>query len=460
MTEATKKQGATATYKENKMGVMPVNKLLVTMSLPMIISMLIQALYNIVDSIFVARISEDALSAVTLAFPVQNILISVSIGTAVGINALLSRSLGERDQERINKTASNGLFLAFVSYLVIAFLGITCTGLFFRVQTDITAIVTQGITYLTIVTVGSFGLFMEITYERLLQSTGKTFYTMITQGVGAIINIILDPILIFGFFGLPAMGVAGAAIATIIGQFVAMFLAIYFNRTKNHEVQLSFKGFRPEGWIIKRIYAVGVPSIIMSSVASIMTFGINKILLGFSSTAVAVFGVYFRLQSFVFMPVFGLNNGMVPIIAYNYGAGKRDRITQTIKYSVIYAVGIMVVGMVGFMFFGRYLLMLFDASDTMLALGVPALRIIATHFAFAGFCIVATSVFQALGNGMISLIVSVCRQLVVLLPVAFFLSRLIGITGVWWAFPIAEVISLIMCCFFLRHVYKTKIQPL
>ncbi|MDO4541712.1 MAG: MATE family efflux transporter [Bacillota bacterium] len=448
------------TYKENKMGVMPVNKLLVTMSLPMITSMIIQAMYNIVDSIFVARISEDALSAVSLAFPVQNLLISVAVGTGVGINALLSRSLGEKDLARVNATANNGLFLALCSYIVIALLGVFGSGFFFRVQTDISAIVDQGTTYLTIITAGSLAVFMQVTYERLLQSTGKTFYTMITQGTGAIINIILDPILIFGFFGLPAMGVAGAAIATIIGQTIGMALAIYFNKTKNTEVKVSFKGFRPNGWVIKNIYAVGIPSIIMSSVSSVMTFGINKILLGFSSTAVAVFGVYFRLQSFVFMPVFGLNNGMVPIIAYNYGAAKRERITKTIKLSVMYAIGMMLIGLICFIVFSKYLLLIFNASDTMLAIGIPALRIIATHFAFAGFCIIATSVFQALGNGVISLVISVCRQLVVLLPVAFLLSKIIGINGVWWAFPIAEVVSLALCSIFLRRIYKKKIQVL
>ncbi len=450
----------TAAYKENKMGVMPVNKLLITMSLPMVTSMLIQAMYNIVDSIFVARISEEALSAVSLAFPVQNLLISVAVGTAVGINALLSRSLGEGDQNRVNKTASNGIFLALVSYVVVALLGIFGSRFFFALQTDISSIVEQGSIYLTIITAASLGIFMEVTYERLLQSTGKTFYTMLTQGLGAIINIVLDPILIFGFFGLPALGVAGAAIATVIGQLIAMCLAIHFNKTKNPEVQLSFKGFRPDGWIIKRIYAVGIPSIVMASVASVMTFGINKILLGFSSTAVAVFGVYFRLQSFVLMPVFGLNNGMVPIVAYNYGAGKKDRITETIKLSVIYAMVIMLLGLACFMIFAKYLLLAFDASASMLAMGVPALRIISLSFVFAGFCIVASSVFQALGNGIISLIVSVGRQLVVLLPVAFVLSRVIGINGVWWAFPIAEIASLALCGVFLRHVYKTKIQPL
>lgn len=459
-TGSLKSQDMSAALKENKMGVMPVNKLLITMSLPMMTSMLIQALYNIVDSIFVARISEDALSAVSLAFPVQNLMISLAIGTAVGINALLSRSLGEKDQEKVNKAAVNGIFLELISYVAVALLGLFGSHFFFSVQTDIQTIVEQGTIYLTIVTVGSFCVFMEVTFERLLQSTGKTFYTMITQGLGAIINIILDPILIFGFFGLPAMGVAGAAVATVIGQFVAMCLAYHFNRTRNPEVQIKFKGFRPEGWIIRRIYAIGVPSIVMASVSSVMTFCLNKILLSFSSTAVAVFGVYFRLQSFVMMPVFGLNNGMVPIVAYNYGAAKRDRIVKTIKLSIVYAVCLMLIGLACFMIFAKYLLLAFDASESMLAMGVPALRIISLSFIFAGFCIISSSVFQAMGNGILSLLVSVGRQLFVLVPVAFILSRFIGINGVWLAFPIAEIASLILCSFFMRHVYLTKIKPL
>ncbi|MEG0999227.1 MAG: MATE family efflux transporter [Clostridiales bacterium] len=442
------------------MGTMPVKKLLITMSLPMVIAMLIQAMYNIVDSIFVARISEDALAAVSLAFPVQNLMISIAVGTAVGVNAMLSRSLGQKNQDHVNKTANNGVFLAVLSYLGIAILGIFFSYKFFSVQTDIPAIIDQGGIYLLICTVFSFGLFVEITFERLLQSTGKTFYTMITQGVGAVINIILDPILIFGWFGLPAMGVMGAAIATVTGQIVAMFLAIYYNKTKNPEVQLKFKGFRPNKWIIGRIYSVGLPSIVMSSVSSVMTFGINRILLEFSSTAIAVFGVYFKLQSFVLMPIFGLNNGMVPILAYNYGAAKKQRIIDTIKYSSIYATLMMLFGMCCFLFLPKYLLLLFDASPSMLAVGIPALRIISLSFLFAGFCIVAGSVFQALGNGMLSLITAVARQLVVLLPVAFVLSHFIGLNGVWLSFPIAEVASLFFSVLFLRRIYLQKIKPL
>ena len=445
---------------ENKMGVMPVNKLLLSMSLPMMISMLVQALYNIVDSMFVAQISENALTAVSLAFPVQNLMIAVGTGTGVGINALLSKSLGEREYKRADDTAKNGIFLALMSFLLFLVLGLTMSRTFFTWQTDIQEIVDYGTEYMTICCVFSFGLYSQLIFEKLLQSTGKTFYTMLTQGLGAIINIILDPILIFGLFGMPKMGVAGAATATIIGQIIAACLAVYFNVKKNHEISVNLKGFRPSGNIIRRIYGVGVPSIIMASIGSVMTFGMNKILIAFTSTATAVFGVYFKLQSFIFMPVFGLNNGMVPIIAYNYGARKEKRITQTMKLSIIYAVSIMIVGCIVFMTIPDLLLKIFNASDTMLEIGVPALRIICISFLFAGFCIITSSVCQALGHGFLSLLVSLIRQLCVLLPSAYILSRVGGLHAVWWSFPIAEVASLILCTIFLRHIYRKEIKPL
>ena len=445
---------------ENKMGVMPVNRLLVSMSVPMMLSMLVQALYNVVDSMFVAQISENALTAVSLAFPAQNLMIAVATGTGVGVNALLSRCLGEKNFDHVNKTANHALFLAICNFIVFAALGLFFSRTFFLLQTDIPDIVEHGTSYLMICTVFSFGLFGEITCEKLLQSTGKTFYSMLTQGLGAILNIIFDPILIFGLFGFPKMGVAGAAAATVFGQIMAFFLGIYFNHAKNHEIKISFRGFRPQGFVIKNIYAVGVPSIIMASIGSVMTFGMNKILIAFTSTASAVFGVYFKLQSFIFMPVFGLNNGMVPIVAYNYGAAKPDRIIQTIKLSVIYAVSIMLIGFAVFQLFPDRLLAIFNASDNMLEIGIPALRTISFSFLLAGFCIVCSSVFQALAHGMLSLWISVLRQLVVLLPVAFILSRVGGLSVIWFAFPIAEVCSVVISSLFLRYVYKKEILPL
>lgn len=379
---------ATAHSNENKMGTMPVNKLLVSMSLPMIASMLVQALYNVVDSVFVAQISENALTAVSLAFPIQSLMIAVSSGTCVGINALLSRSLGEKRQKEANLSAVNGVFLAFVSYLVFALMGIFGSHLFFASQTENREIVEFGTQYLTICLIFSFGIFMEMTFERIMQSTGRTIYSMVTQGTGAIINIILDPIMIFGLFGFPRLGIRGAAIATVTGQIIAMILAVWFNHKKNRDVQLSFKGFKPDGRIIAKIYEVGVPSIVMQSIVSIMTFGMNKILIMFSETAVSVLGIYFKLQSFIFMPIFGLNNGVIPIVAYNYGAGHKKRIMDTIKLSTFIAVGIMLIGLIIFQVFPEGLLKLFNASDHMLEVGVPALRIISTSFLFAGYCII------------------------------------------------------------------------
>jgi putative MATE family efflux protein len=442
---------------ENKMGVMPIRRLLITMSAPMMVSMLVQALYNIVDSMFVAQINENALTAVSLAFPVQNFMIAVGAGTGVGINALLSRSLGEKNTVNANKAAGNGIFLALLSCIAFVFFGLSSVRPFFEAQTNVTEIIKYGRDYLFVCCVCSFALFGQITLERLLQSTGKTFYTMITQTAGAITNIILDPILIFGYFGLPQLGVTGAAIATVIGQFVAFLLAVYYNIAKNHEISLTVKKIRPDSAIIKKIYAVGVPSIIMVSIGSVMIFGMNKILLAFTPTAAAVFGVYFKVQSFVFMPIFGLNNGMVPILAYNLGAKKRARLIGTIKLSIVYAVCIMLIGLAVFQLIPNKLLLLFNASTEMLAIGIPALRIISISYLFAGFCIVAGSVFQAMGNGVMSLMVSLARQLGVLLPVAYFLSRSGMVNMVWWAFPIAEIASLICSGIFLKQLYDQVI---
>lgn len=445
---------------ENKMGVMPIPKLLITMSLPIVLSMLVQALYNIVDSIFVAQINENALTAVSLAFPVQNLMIAISAGTGVGINALLSRNLGEKKYEDANLAARNGIFLAIVSSIIMALIGIFGSRLFFLMQTKDPQIVSYGTQYMTIITVVSIGIFMQITFERLLQATGRTIYTMITQGLGAIINIILDPILIFGLFGFPRMEVAGAALATVTGQVIAVFLSLYYNIKKNPEININMKGFRPNKRVISYIYQVGIPSIIMQSIGSVMVFGMNKILLLFSSTAAAVFGVYFKLQSFIFMPIFGLNNGMIPIIAYNYGSRQKKRILSTIKLSVGIAVFIMCIGFFLFQAFPAQLLSFFDASEHMLEIGVPALRIISLSFIFAGYCIIIGSVFQALGNGMYSLVVSAARQLLVILPVAYLFAMIFGLHMVWWAIPIAEIVSVLLSMFLFRRIKRLRLDSM
>lgn len=445
---------------ENKMGVMPINKLLLNMSVPMMVSMLVQALYNIIDSIFVARVSEDALTAVSLAFPIQTLLVAVGAGTGVGVNALLSKSLGEKNYNTANKTAMNGIFLAFLSFLLFVLIGLTAVKPFYlsQVKTTESDIYTMGIEYLSIVCICSFGVYAQFIFEKLLQATGMTFYSMLSQLAGAVTNIILDPILIFGMFGLPKMGVAGAAIATVIGQCVGATMAILFNLKKNKELTISFGGFWPDGHIIGRIYRVGVPSIIMQAIGSVMTYSMNLILIQFTSTATAVFGVYFKLQSFFFMPVVGLNNGMVPIIAYNYGAGKRTRIVKTIRYSMGYAFALMFLGFLAFELIPGLLLGMFDASQEMIAIGIRALRIIGVHFLVAWYCIIAGSVFQAVGNGVYSLVVSVARQLVILIPAAYILAKIGGLNLVWWSFPIAELMSLCVSTVFLIITWRKVIS--
>lgn len=445
---------------ENKMGVMPIDKLIISMSLPIMISMLVQALYNIIDSIFVAMISENALTAVSMAFPIQNLMIAVGVGTAVGVNALLARSLGEKDFEKVNKIAENAVFLVILSFLVFFLIGVFLSGAFYRSQTDIEEIVTYGTEYLTICCCFSLGIFTQLMFERLLQATGKTIYTMFTQGTGAIVNIILDPILIFGLCGMPKLGVAGAAIATVVGQFVAGILAVFFNQKKNHEVHIQMRGFRPDGAMIGQIYSIGVPSIIMQAIGSVMNYGMNLILISFSSTATAVFGVYYKLQSFIFMPVFGLNNGIIPIVAYNYGAGQRERVQKTRLHSTVYAITIMMVGLLAFQLVPGPLLKMFSASDTMLGLGIPALRIFSISFPFAGFCIASSGIFQAMGKAFYSMIVSVARQLIVLLPVAYTLAQLGNVNYVWWAIPIAEIMSLGMTIFFMFRLNRNIIKKI
>lgn len=445
---------------ENKMGVMPVNKLLISMALPMMISMLVQALYNIVDSMFVAQISENALTAVSLAFPAQNLMIAVGTGTGVGINALVSRSLGEKNGEQANLIANNGLVLYVLSGIVFALFGLFGSRLFFRAQTPDPEIVELGTQYLRICCLLSTAMFLQFGFERILQATGRTFYTMLTQGLGAIVNIIMDPILIFGLFGAPKLGVTGAAAATVFGQLCAACLACFFNKKKNDDIVINPKKYHLRARAVKSIYAIGIPSICMVSIGSIMTFGMNKILIGFTSTAAAVFGVYFKLQSFIFMPVFGMNNGMVPIIGYNYGARKPDRLMKTRKLAITYAIGIMFIGTIIFWVFTKQLLGIFNASEQMLAIGIPALRIISISFVLAGFDIICASAMQALGHGVISLIISILRQLAVLLPVAFIFSKIWGLDAVWVAFPLAECAALVVTILFWRRVYHHEILPL
>ena len=446
---------------ENKMGVMPVGRLILTMSLPIMISMLVQALYNVVDSMFVSRIDEYALTALSMAFPIQNLMIAVSVGLGVGVNAVLSRSLGAKDTASVGYAASGGMFLMSMSSLAFMLGGVVIVRPFFAAQTDIAPIVEYGVTYTRIIMLGCFGIFMQILFERLLQSTGRTLHTMVSQGLGAVINIVLDPILIFGLFGLPRMGVAGAALATVIGQWAGAALGLYMNVRMNPEVPMGMGHMKLHGPTVRRILAIGVPSVIMQSIGSVMTFCMNQILIAFSSTAVAVFGVYFKLQSFIFMPVFGMNNGTVPIIAYNYGARKADRMRKTIRISVTAVFVIMALGMAMFQIMPNQLLTIFDASEEMLRIGVPALRIISLHFPIAAICIGMGSVFQALGFSMYSMINSIVRQLVVLIPCAFLLGRLTGnVSAVWWAFIVAEVFSLLLTMLFYARINKNVIKKL
>ena len=445
---------------QNKMGIMPVNKLLLSMSLPMMASMLVQALYNIVDSMFVARLSENALTAVSLAFPAQNLMIAVGTGTGVGINALISRSLGEKNKERANLIANNGLMLYALSGLVFAIFGMFGTELFFRAQTSDPEIVRLGTEYLRICCMLSVAIFLQFGFERVLQATGRTFYTMLTQGLGAIINIIMDPILIFGLFGAPALGIKGAAIATVLGQVCAACFALWFNKKKNDDIVINPKKYHLQAHAVKAIYSIGIPSICMVSIGSIMTFGMNKILIAFTSTAAAVFGVYFKLQSFIFMPVFGMNNGMVPIIGFNYGARKPDRLMQTVRLATKYAMSMMGIGMIVFWAFTPQLLGIFNASEQMLSIGIPALRLISLSFLLAGFNIIRISTMQALGHGIVSLVISIMRQLVVLLPCAFIFSRVWGLNATWAAFPIAELAALAVTIVLFRKVYHNEIQPI
>lgn len=445
---------------ENKMGVMPVGKLLANMAIPMIASMLVQALYNIVDSIYISRVSESAVTALSLAFPVQNMMIAFSSGIAVGVNSLLSRSLGEKNQKMANKSAGNGITLILIVVVLFMIFGIFGSHPYYAFQSDVAETVTGGSTYVSIICIFCIGSFMEILLERLLQSTGRTIYSMITQGTGAIINILLDPVFIFGMFGVPAMGVAGAAVATVIGQCVAATLALIFNIKKNPDIQLSFADLKLDKEAVGKIVVVGVPSLVMMAIGSVMNFGMNQILQGFSETATGVFGIYYKLQSFFFMPIFGLNGATISIVAFNYGAKSKKRMMKAIKLSCTVALIIMLLGVAAFQFIPEVLLGIFNPSDEFLAIGVKALRIISIHFPIAAVCIVLGSVFQALGNGIYSTIVSLARQLVVLLPAAYLLSLTGDVGMVWWAFVIAELMSLLVTTICYVKIYKDRIKPL
>ena len=452
------------------MGVMPVKKLIVTMSVPMMLSMLVQALYNVVDSIFVARLGPEGVTALSLAFPLQMMIISVSGGTGVGINALLSKSLGEKKFENANRAACNGIFLAFMSFLAFLLIGIFVTKPFIASQLnglaeggsqDVALIQRYSEQYLGIVLTLSLGLFYQVTNERLLQSTGRTVYSMISQATGAIINIIFDPIMIFGLFGMPRMEVAGAAYATVFGQFVAAILGTIFNIKFNKDITITMKGImHPHSETIKRIYKVGIPSILMMSIGSVMTFFMNKILLVFSATADTIFGIYFKLQSFFFMPVFGLNNGVIPILAYNYGAQKKTRIKEALRFAVVLAFAITMAGLLVFELVPQVLLGFFNANEEMLSIGVTALRIIAIYFPFAGISIMLSSVFQAFSESQYSLFNSIARQLVILLPAAWLLARFGNVDYVWWAFPIAEITSMFITILFFKRVYAKIVTPM
>ncbi|MBQ3141428.1 MAG: MATE family efflux transporter [Clostridia bacterium] len=453
-------QEAQRAVTENKMGVMPLNKLLINMAGPMIISQIVLALYNIVDSVFVAKLCEDALSAVSLAYPIQVLIIAIGIGTGYGINAMLSRCLGAKDQDGADRAAKHGVFLAACSYIVFLLFGLLLSRSFYTLQTDNQAIVQYGHDYLSVMCIASFGTFGQMVYERLLQSTGKTTLAMITQGVGAIVNLILDPIMIFGLLGCPRMEVAGAALATVTGQCVAAGLAMYFCYHKNPEVNCRMRGFRPDKATIGRIYRVGVPGIFMQAISSIMNFGMNQVLIGFTSTATAVFGVYFKAQAIIFQPIFGITSALSPIIAYNYGAGKRSRIYGIMKLGYIYAGSIMLVGTILFEAAPGFILRLFSASDQMLAIGIPALRIISSHFVMGAFCIITIATCTALGKSIYSLVISFSRQLLVLLPSGWLLGHFFGLHAVWWSFVIAEFASVTAAALCLAYINKTLIKKI
>ena len=450
----------TKTLAENKMGVMPVPKLLMNMALPMIISMLVQALYNIVDSIYVSQVSESAVTALSLAFPVQNLQVGFAVGLGVGVNSLLSKSLGQKNQEAADRAAGNGILLELIAVVLFVLFGLFGVRRYFSMQSQVAETVESGIAYTRICCVFTMGMFLEILGERLLQATGRTMHSMVVQATGAIINIILDPIFIHGRFGIPAMGVAGAAVATVIGQWIGACLCIFFNLRYNSDIRFSWRFLKPKAGTVGPILAVGVPAIVMNAIGSVMNFGMNQILQSFQETATGVFGIYYKLQSFFFMPLFGMNSATISIIAYNYGAKKPDRIVRTLRWACGIAVGIMLAGLLAFQLAPDVLLGLFNPSEDFLAIGTSALRIISFHFPVAAFCIILGACFQALGNGIYSTIVSLCRQLFVLLPVAYLLSLTGDVHNVWWAFPVAEIASGLVTALLFTRIYRQKVKPL
>ena len=445
---------------ENKMGVMPIGKLLFNMALPMIISMIVQALYNVVDSIYVSQVSESAVTALSLAFPVQNMQIGFGLGIAVGVNSLLSKSLGEKNQEAANYAAGNGIFLVIIAVALFMLFGAFGARPYFEMQSTVEETVEGGIAYTSICCVLTLGCFAQMLGERLLQSSGRTVYTMISQSTGAVINIILDPIFIHGWLGLPAMGVAGAAIATVIGQWIAAGMCLFFNLRFNPDVQLGLKYIRPRAQTLNPILAVGIPTLVMNSIGSVMNFGMNQIFQGFQETATGVFGIYYKLQSFFFMPLFGTNNATISIIAYNYGARKPERMTKTLRLALVTGLCFMLFGLTVFQLVPEALLGLFNPSDEFLRMGIKALRIVSIHFPIAAVGIMLGASFQALGNGIYSTIVSLCRQLLALLPAAYLLSLTGNVDNVWWSFPIAEVVSALVTLILYRRLYLAKIKPL
>lgn len=448
------------TLQENKMGVMPVGKLLVNMALPMIISMLVQAFYNIVDSVYVSQVSESAVTALSLAFPVQNMQIGFAVGVGVGVNALLSQSLGRKDQESVNWAAGQGVFLALVATALFMLFGFFGVRPYYTMQSTVAETVEGGIAYTSICCIFTVGIFIQVLCERLLQATGRAMQTMILQGTGAIINIILDPVFIHGWWGMPRMGVAGAAVATVIGQCTGAVLGIYLNLRHNPEVQLHVKFMKPNWKVIAPILEVGIPSVVMNGIGSVMNFGMNQILQGFNEVATGVFGIYYKLQSLFFMPLFGINNATISILAFNYGARKPKRIVHTLKLATAVAVCIMLVGLAVFQLFPQALLGIFNPTEEFLAIGVKALRILCLPFPVAAICIALGASFQALGKGSCSTIVSLCRQLIVLLPVAYLLSLTGSVDNVWWSFPIAEVMSALVTGLLFAKLYRQKVKPL
>lgn len=443
---------------ENKMGTMDINRLVMTMALPMMVSMLIQALYNIVDSVFVARYSQDALTAVSLCYPVQSLMIALASGTGVGINSLLSRRLGEGNRAEADKVAVNGVLLGILTSIAVAIVGYLSSGVFFTFFTDTAATIEMGREYMIICTVFSLGVFMQIVAERLLQATGKTHLSMLSQMTGAVVNIILDPIMIFGYFGCPEMGIAGAAAATVIGQWCAMIVAFAFNAKYNHEITLKIRGFRPSSRIIGEIYRVGVPAIVMQSITSIMTVGMNKILA--EDIAISIFGIYFKINSFIFMPIFGMTNALIPIFSYNYGARKRERIYGALRIGMVVSVSLMAIGTALIIGFPSFFLKLFDANEAMYAMGVPAMRIFPIGFCFAGYCIIIISLLQSIEAAHVSMVISIARQLLIILPSAYVLKRLFGYPAVWASIPIAEFAATLMCVIFYFKICKPRLDKL